>query len=273
MIIEAIRYSLTPAPKWVHRMGYLHEAIAINARKARCGDSWNGHITKTKEAILNAVKTRQQNRTILITGAAAINDIPLQELAGIFEQVILLDIIHPFEFKNPFKSNPYGYNNIRHISVDITNHMQNLFNNPDILPKVMTPDLYHNFPDIDFVISVNMASQLPVIPLQYLRRNNQNTSHTDKNINGFFTQIIAAHFNWLSGFNCPTAVICDIKWQKINSDDQVIDQYDPLYNLDMQAPLKTWRWDIAPIGEIDKGFCCVNIVAYWLGDNSYIKTT
>ena len=273
MIIEAIRYSLTHAPKWVCKMGYLREAIAIDARNARCRVDWQAHIAKTKAAILNAVENCQQNRTILITGAAAINDIPLYELSKIFEQVILLDIVHPFQFKNPFRITPYQYNNIRRISVDITNHMQDLYDNPNILPKVIRPDLYHNFPDIDLVISVNMASQLPVIPLQYLRKNNKKTSHSDKDIDNFAQQIITAHLNWLSGFNCHAAVICDIEWQKINFNGKIINQYDPLYNINIPSPLKTWRWNIAPMGEINKDFCRVNIIGYWMTGDNNIKTT
>ena len=36
MILEALTHLMTPAPRYVKKMGYLKEAIAIEARVKRC---------------------------------------------------------------------------------------------------------------------------------------------------------------------------------------------------------------------------------------------
>jgi len=254
MIFEFLTSLLTPAPKWARRMGYVHEAIAIKARAKRCQVAWASHQNKTKTAILEAVKERVQNRTVLIVGSGACLDIPLRELADIFERVVLVDIVHP-----P-KSRSHGLNNVVHVTLDITNQIEGFYNNPDVLPDAKVPTIYHDFPDIDFVLSVNVASQLAVIPLHYAALK---LAHEDDALIAFSKNLIQAHFKWLSGFKCPSALICDRMWELLDPAGKRISVEDPLYGVNLNAPSEMWCWDVAPLVETGAGFARRNQVGYW----------
>ena len=254
MIAEFIKSWLTPAPKWARRMGYVREAVAIEARAKRCHAVWAPHLDKTKAAILDAVTGRKQNRTVLIVGSGACLDIPLAELAEIFERVVLVDIVHPL------KSKTHGHDNVLQVTLDITGMMQDLYKNPHHLPEVKIVNSYHDFPDIDFVLSVNVASQLVVMPFHYA---GCKLTHDDVASMGFAKKIIQAHLTWLSGFKCPGALICDRSWERLDPVGKLIDADDPLYGNILPNPVQDWYWDVAPIAETAGGFACRNRVGYW----------
>lgn len=254
MIAEFITSLLTPAPKWAKHMDFVHEAIAIEARARRCRKAWAPHQQHTKEAILNTVKGCDQHRTVVAVGSGACLDIPLVELAGIFEQVVLIDIVHPLKLKR------HGWNHVTHITQDITGQMETLYNNPGKIPEMWVPDIYHDCPAIDLVLSVNLASQLPIIPLKYLA---DKMSHDENELERFAKNLVTAHFKWLSGFTCATALICDKVWEKFDVSGNVIETENPLYDLIAQKSTREWYWDVAPLHETGREFSHRNCVAYW----------
>jgi len=234
-------------------MGFLNEAIAIKARARRCHDAWKPHQQKTKEAILDAVKACDHTRTIIVVGSGACLDIPITELAGKFERVMLVDIIHPLNSK------AHGYKHVVHITRDITGQMEALYHNPINLPELKTSDLYHDLSDIDFVLSINLASQLPIMPLKYLVHK---TSLDENKLNSFAKNLIKTHFTWLSSFKCPTALICDKAWEKLDLSEKIIECDDPLYGLKLQKTTSEWYWDVAPTHETGTEYAHRNRVGY-----------
>ena len=181
-------------------------------------------------------------------------DIPLAELADIFDRVLLIDIVHPLKVKR------HGWNHVEHLVLDITGQMDSLYLNPEKIPETYVPDLYHDSPDIDCVLSVNLASQLPLKPLKYLAHK---MSHNDIDLKQFAKNLIMAHLKWLSSFTCPTALICDTAWGRLDSNGQIIELNDPLYGLLQQKPTREWYWDVAPIQETGTEFSHRNRVGYW----------
>ncbi len=254
MITEFITSLLTPAPKWSKRMGFLNEAIAIEARARRCREAWKPHQQKTKEAILDAVKACDQTRTIIVVGSGACLDIPITALAGIFERVMLVDIIHPLNSKM------HGFKHVVHITLDITGQMEALYHNPKCLPEFYAPNFYHDLSNIDFVLSLNLASQLPILPIKYLA---QKTSLDENELNQFARNLIKSHFVWLSGFKCSAALICDKSWEILDLSGKVIETDDPLYGLIPKENTWEWYWNVAPIHENGNGFLHRNRVGYW----------
>ncbi len=254
MITEFLTSLLTPAPKWAKRMEFLNEAIAIEARARRCRDAWAPHQQHTKEAILDAIKVCDQHRTVVVVGSGACLDIPLAELADIFEQVLLIDIVHPL------KSKRHSWNHVKHVTLDVTGQMETLYDNPEQLPEISIPDLYHDVPEIDVVLSVNLASQLPVIPLKYLAHK---TFHDENDLDRLAKDLLVAHCRWLSGFTCTTALICDKAWAKLDVSGNVIETSDPLYGLISQQTTREWYWNVAPRHETGTEFSHRNSVGYW----------
>lgn len=254
MIEEFIASLLTPAPQWVKRMDFLNEAIAIEARARRCRDAWAPHQQQTKEAIVDAVRVCEQHRTVLVVGSGACLDIPLAELADMFERVLLIDIVHPLNSKR------HPWNHVIRVTLDITGQMETLYHNPEQIPEISIPDFYHDVPEIDCVLSVNLASQLPVIPLKYL---SHKISHDENDLDRFAKDLLVAHFTWLSGFTCATALICDKAWERLDVGGNVIETDDPLHDLISQKTTREWYWDVAPRHETGTEFSRRNRVGYW----------
>ncbi len=254
MLTEFLTSLLMPAPKWVKRMKFLNEAIAIEARAKRCRHDWAPHQQHTKEAIVDSINASDHHRTVLVVGSGACLDIPLAELADRFERVILIDIVHPL------KSKRQHWSHVVHVSLDITGQMEVLYDHPETLPKIFVPDIYHDFPDIDLVLSVNLASQLPVTPLTYLA---QKASHHEDDLDQFTKDLLFAHFTWLSGFTCSTTLICDKAWERLDENENIIETHDPLYGLISQDSTKEWYWDVAPRHETGTEFSRRNHVGYW----------
>ena len=263
MIAEFISSLLTPAPEWAKRMKFLEESIAIEARAKRCWDAWAPHQQHTKDAILNSIQSCEHYRKVLVVGSGACLDIPLTELADIFERVLLIDVVHPLNSKR------HGWNHVEHITLDITGQMDTLYLNPEKLPEMYVPDLYHDVPDIDCVLSVNLASQLPIKPLKYLSKK---MPHNESDLERFAKNLIEAHFKWLSGFPCTTALICDTAWGRVDLKGKIIELSDPLYGLLSQTVTKEWYWDVAPLHETGTGISHRNRVGYW-SNFSYIDSS
>mgnify|MGYP000492359994 CR=1 FL=1 len=254
MIAEYIEALLTPAPKWAKHMELLNEAIAISARAKRCCEAWAPHQQHTKEAIIDAMEACDQHRIVLVVGSGSCLDIPLAELANKFKQVILIDVVHPL------KSKRHGWNHVVQITQDITGQLETLYNHPETLPEMYAPNIYHDVPEIDLVLSVNLASQLPIMPLKYLA---DKMSHDEKELNRFAKNLIRAHFTWLSGFTCTTALICDQAWERLDATGKLIELDDPLYGLISQKTTREWYWDVAPTHETGTDFSHRNHVGYW----------
>ncbi len=254
MITEFLASLLTPAPKWAKGMNFLHEAIAIEARARRCSAAWAPHYQYTKDAIVDSIQACNQHRTVVVVGSGACLDIPLAELATMFEQILLIDIVHPW------KSKKHDWNHVVHITQDITGQMEALYHNPGQLPELYVPDLYHHVPNIDLVLSVNLASQLPISPLKYLK---DKTSQAEHELEQFAKNLIVAHFTWLSSFTCGTALICDQTWETLDLDGKLIESHDPLYGLMSQQATREWYWDVEPRHETGNECFRRNRVGYW----------
>ncbi len=254
MIAEFLTSLFTPAPKWAKAMEYLKEAIAIEARARRCRNVWAPHQRHTKDVIVGAIKACDQHRTVLVVGSGTCLDIPIAELADVFERILLIDIVHPLKAKR------HRWKHVTHVTLDITGQMETLYENPEQLPGMSIPDFYHDDSDIDCVLSVNLASQLPVMPLKYLAHKE---THDENDLDRFAQDLLVAHFTWLSGFTCVTALICDKAWEQLDVSGHVIETYDPLYGLISQQPTSEWYWDVAPRHETGTEFSRRNCVGYW----------
>ncbi|MGB0911874.1 MAG: hypothetical protein ACPGYT_16055, partial [Nitrospirales bacterium] len=138
--------------------------------------------------------------------------------------------------------------------------MEALYHNPETLPHVEVPDTYHHVPNIDLVLSVNLASQLPISPLKYLKHT---MSHDEYALEQFAKNLMVAHFTWLSNFTCATALICDKAWETLDVNGKLIEKHDPLHGLISQAATKEWDWEVEPRHETGSERSRRNRVGYW----------
>jgi hypothetical protein len=86
---------LTPCPRSVRALGYLRESLAIQSCFERCCYAWAPHLRRSRDVILNALARCRRRRKAVVFGSGMLYDVPIDELAAAFHEVVLVDIVHP----------------------------------------------------------------------------------------------------------------------------------------------------------------------------------
>jgi len=94
MIVEALQHFFFKAPRHIKELGYVREAIAIEARFKRCESFWRAHLQRCKELILSSAEKLPQGSNIMILGSGGLHDVPLEELLEQGHHLTCVDIVH-----------------------------------------------------------------------------------------------------------------------------------------------------------------------------------
>ena len=238
MILEALEFLTTPCPAHLRRMGYLRESIGIRSRYGRHKQAWEPHLRASRDFIAGALP--ESGGTAAVLGAGLVYDLPLEELSRAFNKVLLVDLIH----LAPAKRAARKFSNIELLRGDVTGALLGLHEGRT---EIGAPD--NLLPGgVDLVISANIASQLPIIPLAWLERR---FGFDDDRQEDIGRALIEAHFNWLSELECPVVALFDSERTIRHKDGGETARISALYGAEPPTPHETWTWDIAPLGEED----------------------
>lgn len=244
MLAEWFTYLTTPSPRHLRRQGYLREIVGTRSRFARCRDAWEPHLQNTRETILDAARQAPSRRKALILGSGWLYDIPLAELAARFDEVVLADILH---MPVPRRAGAQ-YPNVRLLQTDLTGLAEPLgrLTAPSPLPlsSGALPEV-----DADLIVSANLLSQLPYLPVRYLRKKRPDASEAE--IEQFARSLIRHHLAQLAQAQGTVCLITEVEHLTCDG-DAVIERSDPLYGIDPGPPDRDWTWEIAPRPEIDR---------------------
>lgn len=246
MIFEAIQHILFPARKEVKALGYLREAIAIEARYIRCRAAWADHLEKCQQHILSAANSLEPGSTIMIIGSGALHDVPMADLLARDYRLILVDIVHLPKIRKLYDNHP----GVRLIEQDVTGWVGPLFH------KKTTPEIENNLPKVDMVISLNILSQLPLNLIKYAVR------HHIPLPDNFAEVIMEDHLEMLKSLAPYALVISDLE-RSYKKDGALLEKEAALPDVDLPAPREIWDWHIAPKGELDKDISLIHHVACW----------
>jgi hypothetical protein len=238
MLTEALTWLLTPAPAVARRLGHLAETIAISARYRRCRAAWTPHLIASRQALLASARRAASHRRALVLGSGPLLDVPLAELAAQFESVWLVDIVHPWSSRLAARR----YRNVRLIEQDLTNSLARLPGAPT------APTLFLYEPEVDWVASVNLVSQLGNQPVQWLARH-----RPDLNANAladYSQTLIRQHLAWLVRFDAPVCILADLRQCRLDRDGRPVEIRDFAAFLEGWQIDAQWRWDLAPAGEL-----------------------
>ncbi len=255
----------------VHELDYPQEISGIRLRFKRRRNDWQPHLNQTKKIILQGVEYCTQRRKAVLIGAALLHDIPLEELASQFREVLLIDVYHPFW---SFLKNR-RFRNVFRINFDITEYIDLLVksNVEESLPLVPLSKLYLEDPEIDLVVSVNVLSQLPCMPIRFLEKNQP---RTEQELDQLAKDLILAHLSYLDLFSCQVVLITDIEMQTINVMNNVVARKDLMYGINIfedkvsslshsataefdriptnRTDYQEWEWRLAPCPEVNSKF-------------------
>lgn len=157
----------------LHRLGYYHYQQGLVFRHLNQESGWESHLENCRNFILKSVDIFRPSR-VTILGSGWLLDIPLRELLDRTVSVFLLDIVHPPETLRKASD----LKNVRFVESDVTGGLaREVFNRAGRLPfwkklKTISGVLIPEFSFADdpgLVISLNLLSQLHVLPEKFLK--------------------------------------------------------------------------------------------------------
>lgn len=249
MFYELIAYLTTPRPLYVRRMEYLSQAIGLRGRYRRRRAGWKPHLDKTREFILAAAEKCRKRDKVVVLGSGLLLDVPIEALAKMFREVVLVDVVHLPEVRKRIRQ----YKNVRTFQGDITNMAERLFwnvqqgQNELPLSRPVIPEVDAN---TGLVISLNILSQLSTIPRDYVRK--KLPEHDEEAIAIWCDQINEAHYQALRALPCEVCLIADHEYVYKNKEGNVIEQGSTIGSMSLSGPDASWWWEIAPLGSASR---------------------
>lgn len=239
---------LLPYPPAVRAMGFPAEVAGIRGRYRRCRAHWAGHLERSRSVILRGARRAEQRRKAIVLGGGLLHDVPLAELAGMFREVVLVDLIHPLASRWQTRK----LKNVRRVATDITGTLDAAYrvawDGDEPLPR-FEPTLFLNDPAVDFTASVNLLSQLPCMPMAYLQAQHV---HSAEKIEEYARDLIRAHVAYLDQMPGRVALVTDFERLKITLLGQVVERRDLFFGVKLPKWGEEWEWRLAPCPEADR---------------------
>ena len=250
MAIQTIRawidYLANPAPRHVRQMGYVRELRALRARRRRCRADWQPHLDHTRAALLESAAQCERRRSVLVVGSGLLFDVPLEELARQFERVVLVDVAHLWSVHRRANRLP----NVSLIPLDVTGVIERchaMARERSKAPLPQRPVDWFDAERFDLVVSLNILSQLPVVPNGYLSRHLRSVS--DAHIREFSRALVINHLDWLCSFPGIACLVTDLERQHVD-DGRTVSREESLWGIQLPDGGRTWLWDLAPRPEM-----------------------
>ncbi len=245
MFTEIFTCLTTPCPEYVRRMDYLSEAIGMRNRYQRNRAAWQPHLENTRRFVIAAADGCRKRSRAVILGAGLLLDVPIEELTAMFEEVVLMDIVFLPEVRRVVKR----FGNAKIVRHDVTNMAQRLHENtlhgvrelPAATPGVPIDE------DTGFVVSLNILSQLWVVPRAYALRR---LKHIDEEeLDGWCRQVVESHHAFLTSLSCSVCLVADHEFVKRDREGTIVGRASTVWGLTLPEPHASWTWNIAPMGE------------------------
>jgi hypothetical protein len=183
----------------------------------------------------------------VVLGAGLLHDIPVEELADAFREVVLVDIVHPWSSRRAVRR----FQNVTQICADVTEVMEQLFHItsfPDAaLPKSHSMRFVDD-PELDLTLSVNLLSQLPYVPVKYLGERRDTEA-----IEVYAKHLVEAHLDYLCRLPGHVALITDTVVRRMTRKTNHMEEWDALYGAKLPPAESTWEWRLAPSPEVARG--------------------
>ncbi|KQO71079.1 hypothetical protein [Methylobacterium sp. Leaf89] len=228
MLVELLHLLVTPVPFAHRRRGHLRESVLLMSRGRRCRSAWAPHLAAARAAILDACDGLPQRRVAVVLGSGLLQDVPLADLAARFARVDLVDAVHLWPARLRARAHP----NVRLVTADLALRTDRT-DRPDPLAALC------GGADVDFVVSANLLSQLPILPLD-------RPGFVPPDLGN---RIVRAHLDGLAGLRARVCLVTDVEQIEEDRTGRVTERLDLLHGVRLGTPDRRWTWDLAPFGE------------------------
>jgi len=228
--------------KILHRLGYYDYQQGLIHRHLNQGDGWNSHLENCRDFIIMAVKEAKPEK-VTVLGSGWLLDLPLAEILDTARSVTLIDIVHPPEAHRQVSSLP----GVELIEDDATGGVVSavwekagkgsFLRKLSTLDNIKVPE-YELQGDPGLVISLNILSQLDVLPSAFLKKK---ARVKEEEIIAFRKLIQERHISFLSKNRSVLITdICEIFTDSAGKTTEVKTVIAGLPDGDMR---KEWTWD------------------------------
>ena len=265
MIREMLEHWLTPCPPRWRRLGYLREQIAIDARLARNRAAWEPHLEASRRLILEAAGRCTRRRCALLLGAGLQHDLPVRELCGMFGRVVLADLIH-----RPGPRRRSRAAGALCAEFDASGALNELVGRGDGLDDAALERLVAGADaglpaetegEPDLVVSANLASQLMLLPAEWLERERER----GEDLGARLTAAAARrHLAWLGARSGIHVLVTEVARRRVARDGSLASREELAWAAGPGEPAARWTWRIAPIPEADRRQHLEHEVAGWV---------
>lgn len=255
-----VTYLTAPCPGYVRRMGYLSEIVNIRERHRRCRDAWAPHLQNTRKVVAEAAEECPAKGRAVVLGSGLLLDLPLDTLARRFDEVVLADILHlPYARRQASR-----HRNIRLVECDVTGLAYPLFE-ASRNGSAGLPSSIPFIPGIDdrtaLVVSLNILSQLTVMPSRFARRKVRDLDEAA--LTSWCDRVRSAHYSALKSLPCDVCLIADYRRLWRDAKGGVVEEGSTVGSLELPAPDVSWTWEIAPLGEASRNASKELLVGAW----------
>lgn len=225
MILEALNFVATWAISKRRSASEINSSVRLWARAGRCARHWAEHEANCKAFVGAEMPAR--GRVAIVLGSGLLRDVPIVALSRAFREVRLYDLQHLASVR--CWALIKGLRNLRFLQRDLSERL-------DVLGD----------PEIDFVISANLLSQLGVAA---------------ERMGIDAAAVIAAHLDGLRKAHGARLLLTDVSYEFVLKHGVVAERHDLMHGIALPEPERTWPWPVAPLGEIDPTYKAVHQVA------------
>jgi hypothetical protein len=126
---------------------------------------------------------------------------------------------------------------------DVTESLDNIVNGN---LSIRSPTRFLDDDQTDLIVSLNILSQLPILPSVFLEEHLQ---INQDDIQKMSMTMIECHLDYLSSFSGTVCLITDIEREIFDSSGKIIRKFSALNDVSFPWQSQTWIWEIAPLGE------------------------
>lgn len=249
MLAEWFKHLRMRSEPHLKAMGYVKELIAVEARHRRCAEAWTPHLETCRKLIGDAAQDVGHGR-VTVLGSGLLLDVPVDELAGLFKDVTLVDIFHMPATQERVRAHV----NVRLVSADVTgvveatwNHVKAGRDGPLPAPQADASA----FEGSDLVVSANLLTQLPLLPMGLVQEKGR--GYGEEETKTFARGIVENHLELLAALPGRVTVLTETR-RVICDGSEVLHEIDPLFGVAIPASGRKWTWNIAPRPEINRKF-------------------
>lgn len=246
MLAEMLVWAGTQASRPARQLGYARAAVSLWSRRRRWARDWAEHETNTRDFALKTVAACRRRDTVWLLGGGTLSDLPLAELSKLFRRVVVFDIA----WLPQAQAAGRRWSNVELKLADVTGVVQPLSEWRLGMPLPIPPvDAMTDLDPVppDCVLSLNLLSQLPLLPMEYVQRHGMTVQAAET----FGRAILQAHLQGLQDFACPVGLIADARRVWRSRAGEVVLSESAVLGVKLPPPERSWRWPVAPRGEID----------------------